>query len=43
MKRFCEDAPELIPVFLDGVIWRSRLSINGLRRVNFFIKVTASS
>jgi uncharacterized membrane protein YgcG len=31
-------APTLLPVFFDGLIWRSRVIINGQRRVNYYIK-----
>eukprot|EP00929_Paragymnodinium_shiwhaense_P090347 TRINITY_DN5049_c0_g1_i1.p1 TRINITY_DN5049_c0_g1~~TRINITY_DN5049_c0_g1_i1.p1 ORF type:complete len:1114 (+),score=306.55 TRINITY_DN5049_c0_g1_i1:135-3476(+) len=32
------NAPDLLPVLLDGLIWRSTLNENGLRRVNYYIK-----
>lgn len=32
------DAPTLLPSLLDGLIWRSRLSVNGERRANFYVK-----
>eukprot|EP00927_Polykrikos_kofoidii_P016734 TRINITY_DN1757_c0_g4_i1.p1 TRINITY_DN1757_c0_g4~~TRINITY_DN1757_c0_g4_i1.p1 ORF type:complete len:696 (-),score=108.52 TRINITY_DN1757_c0_g4_i1:88-2052(-) len=32
------DAPSIIPQLFHGLIWRSRLTHNGLRRVNYFIK-----
>jgi uncharacterized membrane protein YgcG len=38
VKRLADDAPQLIPTLLDGLIWRSRLAINGMRRVNYFVK-----
>jgi uncharacterized membrane protein YgcG len=38
VKRLADDAPQLIPTLLDGLIWRSRLAIGGMRRVNYFIK-----
>merc|ERR1719240_2322651 len=38
VKRLADDAPRLIPTLLDGMIWRSRLAINGTRRVNYFVK-----
>lgn len=31
-------APELLPTLLDGMIWRSRTTSNGLRRVNYYLK-----
>eukprot|EP00929_Paragymnodinium_shiwhaense_P071889 TRINITY_DN36508_c0_g1_i8.p1 TRINITY_DN36508_c0_g1~~TRINITY_DN36508_c0_g1_i8.p1 ORF type:complete len:951 (-),score=147.50 TRINITY_DN36508_c0_g1_i8:964-3816(-) len=33
-----KDAPSLMPVLLDGLIWRSRLVVEGHRRVNYFIQ-----
>merc|ERR1719436_929050 len=38
VKRLCLDAPALMPVLLDGMIWRSRVTENGQRRVNYYIK-----
>jgi hemoglobin-like flavoprotein len=38
IRRLCTDAPALLPVLLDGLIWRSRLASNGVRRVNYYIK-----
>jgi len=38
IKRLCADAPALLPVLLDGLIWRSRVTDNGQRRVNYYIK-----
>jgi len=32
------DAPSLVPELLDGLVWRSRLTQNGLRRVNYYVK-----
>jgi len=32
------DAPGLIKPLLDGLIWRSRLTDNGYRRVNYYLK-----
>ena len=37
-KRLTEDAPTLLPAFLDGLIWRSRNQEAGMRRVNYYIK-----
>merc|ERR1712232_566252 len=34
----CEEAPVLLPVLLDGLIWRSRNADTGMRRVNYYIK-----
>merc|ERR1719217_1877276 len=33
-----QDAPALVVPLLDGLIWRSRLTDNGYRRVNYYIK-----
>jgi hypothetical protein len=38
IKRLCTDAPALLPVLLDGLIWRSRLTERGVRRVNYYVK-----
>ncbi|CAE8729826.1 unnamed protein product [Polarella glacialis] len=38
IRRLCADAVALLPVLLDGLIWRSRLTQGGQRRVNFYIK-----
>uniref|UniRef100_A0A7S2QH85 Ion transport domain-containing protein n=1 Tax=Zooxanthella nutricula TaxID=1333877 RepID=A0A7S2QH85_9DINO len=38
IKRLCADAPALLPALLDGLVWRSRTTENGLRRVNCYIK-----
>merc|ERR1719188_866883 len=38
VKRLCLDAPALLPTLLDGLIWRSRVTENGQRRVNYYIK-----
>eukprot|EP00429_Kryptoperidinium_foliaceum_P043833 CAMPEP_0176107138 /NCGR_PEP_ID=MMETSP0120_2-20121206/53766_1 /TAXON_ID=160619 /ORGANISM="Kryptoperidinium foliaceum, Strain CCMP 1326" /LENGTH=1123 /DNA_ID=CAMNT_0017441265 /DNA_START=66 /DNA_END=3437 /DNA_ORIENTATION=- len=38
IKRLCLDAPALMPDLLDGLIWRSRVTENGRRRVNYYIK-----
>lgn len=38
IKRLCADAEELLPTLLDGLIWRSRVQMHGLRRVNYYIK-----
>jgi len=32
------DAPALLPTLLDGLIWRSRTTENGRRRVNYYVK-----
>ena len=36
--RICQDGPELLPTLFNGLIWRSRVTEHGLRRVNYFIK-----
>ncbi|CAE8599594.1 unnamed protein product, partial [Polarella glacialis] len=38
VQRLCADAQALLPILLDGLIWRSRLTQGGQRRVNFYIK-----
>jgi hypothetical protein len=38
IKRLCLDAPALLPILFDGLIWRSHLTENGRRRVNYFVK-----
>jgi hypothetical protein len=32
------DAPSLLPVLLEGLVWRSRHTKNGTRRVNYYVK-----
>ncbi|CAE8717868.1 unnamed protein product, partial [Polarella glacialis] len=38
IERLCADAEILLTGLFDGLIWRSRLTQNGQRRVNFYIK-----
>jgi len=38
IQRLCLDAPALMPMMLDGLIWRSRVTESGQRRVNYYIK-----
>ncbi|CAE8734530.1 unnamed protein product, partial [Polarella glacialis] len=38
IERLCADAQALLPGLLDGLIWRSRLTQDGQRRVNYYIK-----
>jgi len=38
VKRLFEDAPALLPTLLDGLIWRSRVTVHGQRRVNYYLK-----
>jgi uncharacterized membrane protein YgcG len=36
--RLCQDARGIVPGLLDGLLWRSRYSEDGRRRVNYYIK-----
>lgn len=38
IKRLCADAPSLLPILFKGLIWRSRVVVNGMRRVNYYVK-----
>ncbi|CAE8584974.1 unnamed protein product, partial [Polarella glacialis] len=38
VKRLSADAEALLPTLLDGLIWRSRVTKQGQRRVNYYIK-----
>jgi len=38
IKRLATDGPSLLPTLLDGLIWRSRITQGGRRRVVFYIK-----
>jgi len=38
VRMLLNDAPALLPELLDGLIWRSRVTSNGSRRVNYFIR-----
>jgi len=38
IKMLVDYAPPVLPILLDGLIWRSRLSENGMRRVNYYLK-----
>lgn len=38
IQRLCNDAPALLPKLLDGLIWRSRTTENGQRRINYYVK-----
>merc|ERR1719502_1869109 len=38
IKMLCDQAPDLVPKLLDGLIWRSRSTENGMRRVNYYVK-----
>lgn len=36
--RLCDEAPTLLTTLLEGLVWRSRQTKNGVRRVNYFVK-----
>merc|ERR1719440_2330123 len=38
VRILCDQAPDLVPKLLDGLIWRSRTTENGMRRVNYYVK-----
>ncbi|CAE8638544.1 unnamed protein product [Polarella glacialis] len=38
LKRLSAEADSLLPTLLDGLVWRSRLTKHGQRRVNYYIK-----
>mmetsp|Transcript_28120 Transcript_28120/g.65335 ORF Transcript_28120/g.65335 Transcript_28120/m.65335 type:complete len:1268 (+) Transcript_28120:118-3921(+) len=38
VQMLCQHAPKLLSVLFDGLIWRSRVTEQGLRRVNYFVK-----
>jgi hypothetical protein len=38
VKILLNDAPALLPELLDGLIWRSRVTVNAQRRVNYYLK-----
>lgn len=38
IKRICVSAPSLLPTLLDGLVWRSRQTKEGMRRVNYYVK-----
>lgn len=38
IHHLCNNAPTLLGPLLDGLVWKSRSTHNGLRRVNYFIK-----
>ncbi|CAJ1404592.1 unnamed protein product [Effrenium voratum] len=38
IQRLCLSAPTLLPTLLDGLIWRSRQTKEGMRRVNYYVK-----
>merc|ERR1719199_2019600 len=38
IRILCDQAPDLVPKLLDGLIWRSRTTENAMRRVNYYVK-----
>lgn len=38
VNNLCQNAMNILPTLLDGLIWRSRLTELGSRRVNYFVK-----
>uniref|UniRef100_A0A7S4RT41 Globin domain-containing protein n=1 Tax=Alexandrium monilatum TaxID=311494 RepID=A0A7S4RT41_9DINO len=38
VKRLVQDAPALLATLFDGLVWRSRTTENGVRRVNYYVK-----
>jgi len=38
VKTLASDAPTVLPKLLDGLIWRSRTTENGMRRCNFYLR-----
>jgi len=38
IKTLSNDAPTLLPKLLDGLIWRSRTTENGMRRANYYLR-----
>merc|ERR1719449_45355 len=38
VQTLANDAPSVLPKLLDGLIWRSRTTENGLRRCNYYLK-----
>lgn len=38
VKRLCQEAPMLLPVLLDGLVWRSHRPVDGYRRVNYYVE-----
>lgn len=38
VERLCSDAIQLLSTLLDGLVWRSKRTINSARRVNFYVK-----
>jgi len=38
MEMLLNNAPGLVPDLLDGLVWRARVTVNAMRRVNYYIK-----
>jgi len=38
IQKLCGEAPTMLSPLLDGLLWRSRLGVQGRRRVNYYIK-----
>jgi hypothetical protein len=38
IRMLCDQAPDIVPKLLDGLIWRSRTTENSMRRVNYYVK-----
>ncbi|CAK9034021.1 Pentatricopeptide repeat-containing protein, partial [Durusdinium trenchii] len=38
VQKICARAPTLMPTLLDGLVWRSRQTKEGMRRVNYYVK-----
>merc|ERR1719401_1074165 len=38
IRVLCINAPALLPVLLDGLMWRNRTAENGMRRVNYYVQ-----
>lgn len=38
IQKLSTDAEAILPALLDGLIWRSRMALNGQRRVNYYVK-----
>jgi len=38
VEKLCASAPMLLETLFDGLVWRSRSTVDGMRRVNYYIK-----
>ena len=38
VQRLCNTAPTLLHTLMDGLVWRSRQTRQGWRRVNYYVK-----